>query len=573
MPGHTQVEASAAGHLCGPELSCVAPQDANLLTVTREISADLDTPVSAYLKLAGLGSSAEPKSPLEGKASAHELPAGDSESSSFLLESVTGGEQVARYSFIGAGLRRAYVMQGGRFRRIGPEGTELLPMAPGSDPLSVLRSEFMRYKTAAPAGGSARPGEGNRPRFVGGLVGYLAYDAVRYLEPAVGSPPGPARDTGPDLPEAVFLLADTVVAFDHAYGRMILIANVPVDTSEAAARAQAETRLDQLAARLDGASPLGAAPRPGRPGEAPRPGTPPPASNMGKEEFMAAVERAQEHIAAGDIFQVVLSQRFTRRTTASPLAIYRALRRLNPSPYMFFFNFAGLAEEPWYLIGASPETHVRLSGRQAILRPIAGTRPRGADAVADAEHEAGLMADPKERAEHVMLVDLARNDLGRVCQYGSVHVPELMGVERYSHVMHIVSQVEGCLGAGRDAFDLLRATFPAGTVSGAPKIRAMQIIDQLEGSVRGPYAGAVGYFSFDGSLDTCITIRTLLMRGDVVSIQAGAGIVADSDPEREHEETVNKARALVAAVEAAETPTAPLHGMTAGQPDEKEGRQ
>jgi anthranilate synthase component 1 len=270
--------------------------------------------------------------------------------------------------------------------------------------------------------------------------------------------------------------------------------------------------------------------------------------------YTAAVAQAKEYIAAGEIFQAVLSQRFHRQTTAAPFDIYRALRLLNPSPYMYFFDFAGLAgDEPLYLIGASPELHVRLEGRCASVRPIAGTRPRGGTSADDLALEQELLADPKERAEHVMLVDLARNDLGRVCQYGTVHVPERMGVERYSHVMHIVSQVEGQLRPDLDAFDLMRATFPAGTVSGAPKIRAMQIIAELEGQPRGPYAGAVGYFSYDGSMDTCITIRTLVMRGQEVSVQAGAGIVADSDPEREYEETFNKARALVAAVEMAES--------------------
>jgi anthranilate synthase component 1 len=249
----------------------------------------------------------------------------------------------------------------------------------------------------------------------------------------------------------------------------------------------------------------------------------------------------------------VLSQRLSRQTPAAPLSIYRALRRLNPSPYMFFFDFDGLVDEtPFYLIGASPEVHVRLEGRTAALRPIAGTRHRGQSPEEDAALEEELLADPKERAEHVMLVDLARNDLGRVCEYGTVHVPERMVIERYSHVMHIVSHTEGKLHPQHDAFDLLRATFPAGTVSGAPKIRAMEIIDELEGEPRGPYAGAVGYFSYDGSMDTCIAIRTMMMRGQTVSVQAGAGIVADSDPESEYQETMNKAKALAVAVEMAE---------------------
>jgi anthranilate synthase component 1 len=274
---------------------------------------------------------------------------------------------------------------------------------------------------------------------------------------------------------------------------------------------------------------------------------------MTREQYCDAVVRAKEHIAAGDIFQVVISQRFSRHTTAAAFDIYRALRRLNPSPYMFFFDYDGLFPgEPVRLIGASPELHVRLEGRRAALRPIAGTRPRGADPAQDAALEQELLADPKECAEHVMLVDLARNDLGRVCEYGTVHAPELMTVERYSHVMHIVSHVEGVLASGLDGFDLMRATFPAGTVSGAPKIRAMEIIAELEGRPRGAYAGAVGYFSYDGSMDTCITIRTMVMRGQTVHVQAGAGLVADSDPEKEYQESVNKARALFAAVAAAE---------------------
>jgi anthranilate synthase component 1 len=280
-------------------------------------------------------------------------------------------------------------------------------------------------------------------------------------------------------------------------------------------------------------------------------------SHTSPEAFRAAVSAAREHIAAGDIFQVVLSQRFSRTTNASPLDVYRSLRRLNPSPYMFFFDFNGAQFDapqapPLCLIGASPELHVRLEGDQATIRPIAGTRRRGGDPAEDQRLQVDLLNDHKERAEHVMLVDLARNDLGRVCSYASVRVSEFMSVERYSHVMHIVSTVTGELRPGLDGFDLLQATFPAGTVSGAPKVRAMQIIRALETEPRGAYAGAVGYVSFDGSLDTCITIRTIIMQGQQVSIQAGAGIVADSDPELEYQETLNKCRALAVAVEMAE---------------------
>jgi anthranilate synthase component I len=268
---------------------------------------------------------------------------------------------------------------------------------------------------------------------------------------------------------------------------------------------------------------------------------------------MDIVEHAKEHIRSGDIFQVVLSQRLSKETSATPLSIYRALRHLNPSPYMFFFNFGNLGgSTPFHLVGASPEVHVRLEGRRAFLRPIAGTRPRSPDLAEDVALEKELLADPKELAEHVMLVDLARNDLGRVCDYGSVCVPEQMVIERYSHVMHIVSQVEGHLRPEFDAIDLLQATFPAGTVSGAPKIRAMQIIHDLENQPRGPYGGIVGYLSYDGSLDTCITLRTMVIRGNTVSIQVGAGIVADSDPATEYQETLNKAGALFEAVKSAE---------------------
>lgn len=478
--------------------------------VVRELPADLETPVSVYLKLAGQGPS-------------------------FLLESVTGGEHLARYSFIGVHPSRAYVLRNGQIERRSARRTEQLNLPPGGDPLNGLRAELDRFRTPALPG---------LPRFAGGLVGYLGYEMVRCFEPGV------ALEPHAELPDGIFLLADTVVAFDHAFGRLVLIANLYPEEdgllSAQDARAAAEARLDDIERRLSG-------PLPDLPAGHLPAGTAKLQSNMTREQFLRSVEAAKEHIAAGDIFQVVLSQRLSRQTSAAPFSIYRALRRLNPSPYMYFFDFNGLAGQPdLHLIGASPELHVRLEGRRAVVRPIAGTRPRGKTPAEDLDLERDLLADPKERAEHVMLVDLARNDLGRVCEYGSVCVPEQMVTERYSHVMHIVSQVEGELSAGLDAFDLVRATFPAGTVSGAPKIRAMQIIRSLEQSPRGPYAGVVGYFASDGSLDTCITIRTLVMRGQTVSIQAGAGIVADSDPEREYQETLNKAHALAVAVEMAE---------------------
>ena len=473
--------------------------------IVRELSADLETPVSVYLKLAGSGPS-------------------------FLLESVTGGERLARFSFIGVNPSRAFILHNGQICTHSAAGISEQPA--GDDPMSILRSELQR-RAFEPIPGL--------PRFNGGLVGYLGYEIVRYFEPSVH------LDPNPEMPEAIFLLADTLVAFDHAFGRLVLIANPDPDLPEIEARKAAESRLDDLEARLAGPLPLRSSVKLAS-------GSTVMSSNHSKEEFMAGVRAAKEHITAGDIFQVVLSQRLSRTTHAEPFSIYRALRRLNPSPYMFFFDFADLVGDlPVHLIGASPELHVRLEGRTAAVRPIAGTRPRGKTEAEDLALESDLLADPKELAEHVMLVDLGRNDLGRVCEFGSVHVPEQMVVERYSHVMHIVSHVEGRLKTGFDAFDLMSATFPAGTVSGAPKIRAMQIIHELEGSPRGSYAGAVGYFALDGSMDTCITIRTILMRGQEVSVQAGAGIVADSDPATEYQETLNKARALAVAIEMAES--------------------
>jgi anthranilate synthase component 1 len=489
-----------------PDTLSVIQTKPNLLPVVRELPADLETPVSVYLKLAGQGPT-------------------------FLLESVSGGERVARYSFIGVNPSRAYVLRDGRLECHTADGIHSTPVA-GTDPLAQLRQVLAEYKPVETAG---------LPRFFGGLVGYMGYDLARYFEPSVPADPAPG------LPEAIFLLADTLVAFDHAFGRLLLITNVPLHGNQTIAQSEAEARLDSLQHRLGKPIQAAAPVRKDFPRTQLR-------SNVSQQQFMDAVVKAKEHIAAGDIFQTVLSQRLERQTMAAPFDIYRALRRLNPSPYMYFFDFDGLAGEPdLQVIGASPEMHVRLEAGKAALRPIAGTRPRGRTPAEDAALERELLADPKERAEHVMLVDLARNDLGRVCKYGTVRVAEQMVVERYSHVMHIVSHVEGELRPEYDAFDLMRATFPAGTVSGAPKIRAMQIIHELETTPRGPYAGAVGYFSYDGSMDTCITIRTLVMHGDTVSVQAGAGIVADSDPATEYQETLNKARALAQAVENAES--------------------
>ena len=479
----------------------------NLVPIYRELSADLETPVSVYLKLAGHGPS-------------------------FLLESVEGGEQVSRYSFIGIEPNALLTFQGHTVIRQSNGERRQFELQPGTDPLHVLQAELERF---APV---ALP---DLPRFVGGLVGYLGYDTVRFFEPKLDHADGLAED---QLPDALFLLADTLVAFDHARGRLLIITNAHLEGDPAEAYDLAVDRIDRIADQL--AAPL-------KPhSTALKAASSPLTSNFTQAEYESIVRQAQEHIAAGDIFQVVLSQRLSRRTTARPFDIYRALRRLNPSPYMFFFDFGVVEEQPYYVIGASPEMLVRLEGRRATVRPIAGTRPRGHNPAEDRQLGQELLADPKERAEHVMLVDLGRNDLGRVCQYGSIRVPELFTLERYSHVMHLASQVEGELCAGLTAFDLVRATFPAGTVSGAPKVRAMEIIHELEKLKRGLYAGAVGYFSYDGALDTCLAIRTLRLHGDRVDIQAGAGIVADSDPANEYQETLNKARALARAVDLAE---------------------
>jgi anthranilate synthase component I len=480
----------------------------------RSMPADLETPASVYLKVAG-------------------------DSPSFLLESVSGGEQVARYSFIGVSPRKAFVFRNDCMEI--HEGDEIITTAI-DDPLYALSDALQEMKSIHIPG---------MPRFTGGLAGYLGYETMRYFEPSI---PLKANE---NMPDAIFMMADTIIAFDHAFGKIMLIATPRTDMKGSAAQDEAQARLDEIEEQIAG--PLPSAPSSGRQSGTGKTSESTPLemqSNMTPAQYMQAVEKAKTHIAAGDIFQVVPSQRLSRETEANPFDIYRALRRLNPSPYMFYFNFGMLAgDEPLHLIGASPEMHVRYEEGEATLRPIAGTRRRGAS---DAEDEAladDLMNDPKERAEHVMLVDLARNDLGRVCDYGSVHVPELMQVEKYSHVMHIVSKVQGALRPDMDAFQLLRATFPAGTVSGAPKIRAMQIIDEMEHDQRGPYAGAVGYIGADGCMDTCIAIRTLVMRGKTVSVQAGAGIVADSDPESEYYETMNKAKALAVAVEMAEKET------------------
>ncbi|MEW6084967.1 MAG: anthranilate synthase component I [Chloroflexota bacterium] len=466
-------------------------------TIIREISADLETPISVYMKLRGEGTS-------------------------FLLESVEGGERIARYSFIGIKPKAQYIIRDTDIEikdEYGVRSTQY-----DGDPTYFLQEEMRGFNFKSQSGA---------PRFIGGLVGFLGFESVRFFEPVLRS-----RMKRAALPDGIFLLADTVVAFDHARRSLSLIANVLDEDVEAANR-----KLDEIEARIH--APLPPARHRAVKSSQTR-------SNMTQGRFEDMVRDAKEFIAAGDIFQVVLSQRFARETDVEPFDVYRAVRRLNPSPYMFFFDFGMVDGEPLFLVGSSPEMFVRLEGRTASLRPIAGTRPRGADANADDALVQELLADPKERAEHVMLVDLGRNDLGRVCEYGTVRVSDFFTIEKYSHVMHIVSHVEGKLRPDLTAFDLVRASFPAGTVSGAPKVRALEIIADLEPDPRGAYAGMVGYFGFDGNMDTCLALRTMVARGNTFSVQAGAGIVADSNPNTEYQETVNKASAMLKAIEMAE---------------------
>jgi anthranilate synthase component 1 len=473
----------------------------NLVPVWRELPADLETPVSVYLKLRDSGAS-------------------------FLLESVEKGEQVGRYSFLGVEPAGVLTARGGEVLW-HKDGTTSRLDGPKGDPLVALKQVLSPYRPVVLEA---------LPRFCGGLVGYLSYEVGRFFDRV----PLASKDVL-GLPEAVFLLADSLVVFDHVKRRLLVVANAHLQRDPEVAYRAALEKIEAIVSRLR---------RPLKQGSIEKAGNGDTAcqSNFEQAGFEAAVRQAQEHIVAGDIFQVVLSQRISRRTTADPFSIYRALRMLNPSPYMFYLELPG----GLHLIGSSPEMLVRLEGRRAEVRPIAGTRPRRDSRSEDEAMAQELLQDPKERAEHVMLVDLGRNDLGRVCRYGTVKVLDMMVIERYSHVMHIVSSVQGELQPGLDAFDLLRATFPAGTVSGAPKVRAMEIIAELEGEQRGPYAGAVGYFAYSGSMDTCIAIRTIVMQGDTVYMQAGAGIVADSDPAREYEETLGKAQALMEAADLAE---------------------
>ncbi len=457
----------------------------------REFLADSLTPVGVYRRLAR-------RSPVR-----------------FLFESVTGGERVSRYSFLGAGPRATYRLYEDRLEVERGGAVEVRRV----EPIAALRE----------LGSGIRAEPGPIP-FMGGLVGYFGFDLVRMIERLPAAPPDPFS-----LPVVQLSRFDRLVVFDHARQRVLGIAN---EIEGEVSAAQAGEELDELSELLTARGQEGGAELP-----APVGGAPPAEPSLSDDDYAAAVERIKEYIAAGDVFQAVLARRWRLREQLEPLALYRALRMVNPSPYMVLLESPEVA-----LAGASPEMLVRKTGSRIETRPIAGTRPRAESAERDRQLGEELLADPKERAEHVMLVDLGRNDVGRVSVPGSVEVPTFMEIERYSHVMHIVSEVSGRLADGADGLDALLACFPAGTVSGAPKIRAMEIIDELEPERRGPYAGAVGYLSYSGDLDTCITIRTLIAHGGEVSATAGAGIVADSDPRSEARETESKAAALLAAV-------------------------
>ena len=475
----------------------------NLIPVWREFLADQETPVLAYERL---------RTALAKDGKAH---------GAFLLESVEGGEHIARYSFLGGAPRAIFRAFGRRVEIEQAAGTT--DVQEDVEPLSALKAYMARYQPVP---------DPDLPRFFGGAVGYIGYDAVAQFEKV----PLCERE-GLGWPDMVFGITDTIIVFDHVRHSMKVVANAHVEDDAAAAYDQAVARIEEMTAHLATSVPMYILDARDEPRDVAY------RSNTKKESFMASVERAKEYIRAGDVIQVVLSQRFEADSTGEPLDVYRALRSVNPSPYMFCLEFGDRS-----VVGSSPEIHVRCEDERVEVRPIAGTRPRSSDPEKDAALAEELLADPKERAEHIMLVDLGRNDIGRVCEYGSVQVPELMVIERYSHVMHIVSDVVGKLARDKDAYDVLRATFPAGTVSGAPKVRAMEIIAELEEARRGPYAGAVAYIGFTGNLDSCITIRTVLMENGTSYVQAGAGIVADSDPLREYEETQNKARGMIKAL-------------------------
>jgi len=485
------------------EFAALARQG-NTIPVYLDLTADCETPLAAYAKLRAEG------------------PA-------FLFESIVGGEHISRFSFLGTDPRKIFRVFENETRISTKDGkSETIPTPP--DPLELIEAEMARYHPVEPPG---------MPPFSGGAVGFVGHEFIHTVEPTVPKP----AERPIDVPVLYYLITDSVVIFDHVKQVLRICVHAHTgDDDPGTAYDNAAAEIRRIHRLLEQPQPLAhrtlAAP----------PETDIPPGNFTKAAFESAVEKAKAYVRAGDVIQTVLSQRFEKPFEPAPVDLYRALRTVNPSPYMF------LLEDPDFsVVGASPEVHVRLTGKQVEIRPIAGTRHRGATEEEDLALEKDLLADAKERAEHLMLVDLARNDIGRVCEYGSVHVPDYMVIERYSHVMHIVSQVVGTIRDDRTAYDLMRATFPAGTLSGAPKVRALQIISELENSQRGVYGGALGYFGYGGNHDSCIGIRTAVVANRKIYIQSGAGIVADSIPETEFQETVNKAKAMLKAVALAES--------------------
>lgn len=472
----------------------------NVIPVYKELRADFETPLSAFLKI-------------------------DGEKYSYLLESVEGGERMARYSFLGSNPSLVITSTGREvtFTRGDKKDT----LTAEGDPIDEIKRYMEKFKFVDVKG---------LPRFCGGLVGYMGYDMVRFVEDIPDNNPDEL-----DMPDMQFVLTDTILIFDHVDHKIKVVSNSLVEEDDPGfaydkACSKIDRLIEKINAKVDPPEEFNA--------QAPKSEV---ESNFAESDFCTVVEKAKEYIRAGDIIQVVLSQRLKKHTHADGFSIYRALRSINPSPYMYYLKFGEKK-----IIGSSPEILVRCEEGTVEVRPIAGTRKRGETDAEDARLEKDLLADPKERAEHIMLLDLGRNDIGRVCKYSTVMPREVMRIERYSHVMHIVSDVTGTLREDKDIYDLVKATFPAGTVTGAPKVRAMEIIDELENTRRGPYAGCVGYISFSGNVDTCITIRTIVMSGDTAYIQAGAGIVLDSVPENEYQETISKATAMMKALELAE---------------------
>ncbi|WP_455206227.1 anthranilate synthase component I [Kaarinaea lacus] len=483
------------------QFAALAAQGYNRIPLTREVLADLDTPLSTYLKLA------------DGPYS-------------YLFESVQGGEKWGRYSIIGLPCQSFIEING--YKITVRDGATVVEEVETQDPLEWIKQYQANFKS---------PELENLPRFCGGLVGYFSYDTVRYIEPRLGECPNPDTLNTPDI---LLMLSTEVVVFDNLRGKLLAV--VYVDPADADAFENGQQRLDQLVAQLD---------KPVRhevsSNDVQHVSESDFVSGFTQQGFEDAVRRAKEYIVEGDVMQVVLSQRLSIPFAGRPLDLYRALRTLNPSPYMYYINLCG-----FHIVGSSPEILVRAEEGEVTVRPIAGTRPRGKTEAEDRALEKELLADPKEIAEHLMLIDLGRNDAGRIAEIGSVRLTEKMLIERYSHVMHIVSNVVGKIKPEYSAIDVLRATFPAGTVSGAPKIRAMEIIDELEPIKRGVYSGAVGYISFTGNMDTAIAIRTAVIKDKTLHIQAGAGIVYDSIPENEWNETMNKGRAIFKAVQMVE---------------------